>query len=226
MKNFHTIVIIIIVEKIMASSDKLNFKSLLKEIVNLPVWIKQVIYMELKEELENSTYNCCINNISKRDLLQLFIPKLTHKGKSILENKSIEYSENIINLLECAFQNQTIMESAVNNGWNLHDCSKYFLKAVNAELVMPPVSPIVKGTALYMSGEIRLGEYYVKVGKISIEELDNALKAQIKLEETLGDKPGLAEILISMGYLTKNETEGILMLKEDCHKSFNKSVES
>ncbi len=210
----------------MTASVQSTFKALIKDILSLPVWIKQVIYMELKEELENSTYKSCINTISKRDLLQLYIPKLTYTGKKELEHKTNKYDDNIYAFLECAFQNFSIMETAINNKWNLHECSKYFLEAINADLITTPSSSVVKGTALYMSGEIRLGEFFVKIGKISIEEIDNALRTQKGIEDSLGDRPGLAEILVSLGFLTKNETEGILLLKEDCHKYFNPTIKN
>jgi hypothetical protein len=208
-------------EKKMGTSIQSSFKTLVQEIFNLPVWIKQVVYVELKEQLENSTINSCINTIPKRELLQLYVPKLTYTGKKELENKTKNYSENIYAFLECAFQNLSIMETAINNKWNLHECSKYFLEAINTELVIHPPSSIVKGTALYMSGEIRIGEYFVKIGKISLGQLDEGLRTQKKMEESFGgDRPGLAEILVNLGFLNHNETEGILLLKEDCLKHY------
>lgn len=205
----------------MPASIQISFKNLISEIVNLPVWIKQVIYMELKDEFENSTFKNCIITTSKRDLLQLYIPKITYSGKKELENRSGKYSENIYTFLETAIQEYSVMEIAVSNKWNLHECSKYFLESINAEFISMPSSPIIRGTALYMSGEIRLGEYFVKIGKISIEELNKALHTQKNIEESMGDRPGLAEIMINLGYLTKDDTDGILLLKDDCHKYFN-----
>lgn len=204
----------------MATLTQNSFKTLIQEIQSLPVWIKQVIYMELKDQLESSMINSCINTIPKKELLQLYVPKLTFKGKKELETKAGNHSENIYAILECAFQNYSIMEAAINNKWNLNECSGYFIDTINLELISNPSSPIVKGMALYMSGEIKLGEYFVKVGKVSIEQIDKALSKQKSLEESFGDRPGLADILVNMGFLTKNETEGIILLKEDCNKYY------
>lgn len=204
----------------MQTSSQISFKSFIKEISNLPVWIKQIIYMELKEQLENSTIKSCINMAKKEECLQLYIPKLTYKGKKELESKTKKHSKDINTFLEFAFQNFSIMEIAINNNWNLNKCSNCFIKAINADLIVNPSSSIVKGTALYMSGEIRLGEYFVKIEKITIKQLDEALNVQKHLEESLGDKQGLGKILVNLNFLNKNDTEGILLLKEDCQKYY------
>jgi len=208
----------------MSQSTQTSFKNFIQEIFKLPVWIKQIIYMELKEQLECSSYKSCLDLIKKDNCLQLYLPKLTYTGKKEVETKSKNLGENIYIFLECVFQNLTIMEIAVKNNWNLNECSKYFLHAIESDLVINPSSPVVKGTALYMSGKIRLGEFFVKIGKINIEQLDKALGKQKQLEKELGDRPGLAEILVNLGYLTKIDTEGILLLKEDCKQYYNSKL--
>ena len=201
-----------------------KFKEFIKEILDLPVWIKQIVYIELKEQLESSQIHSCMNLTKREDCLQLYIPKLTYTGKKELETKAKQLPQELYNFLECAYQNISIIEIAIKNNWNLCECSGYFLQALNEELVLPPTSPVIKGTALYMSGEIRLGEYFVKIGKINIEQINEALKTQKKLEEELGDRPGLAEILVNLNFVSKADTEGILLLKEDCKKCYNSSI--
>jgi len=208
----------------MPQTPQTSFKNFIQEIFKLPVWIKQIIYMELKEQLECSSYKSCLDIIKKDNCLQLYIPKLTYTGKKEVETKSKQLGENIYIFLECVFQNLTIMEIAVKNNWNLSECSEYFLQSIDSDLVIKPSSQVVKGTALYMSGKIRLGEFFVKIGKINIEQLDEALSKQKKLEKELGDRPGLAEILVSLGHLTKIDTDGILLLKEDCKHYYNSKL--
>lgn len=202
-----------------------RFKEFIKEILELPVWIKQIIYLELKEQLESSLLNSCFNVTRKEDCLQLYIPKLTYTGKRELESKTKNLSANCYTFLESAFQNISVIEIAIKNSWNLCECSNYFLEAVDAELVLPPPSNVIKGTALYMGGKIRLGEYFVKIGKINIEQLDKALSIQKNMEENIGDRPGLAQILMDLNFLSKADTESILLLKEDCKKCYNAKVD-
>jgi hypothetical protein len=208
----------------MQNSAQSKFRAFLQEIFSLPVWIKQIIYLELKEQLESSAIKACMNLSKKEDCLQLYIPKLTYSGKKELETKSKKLSAETYVFLECAYQNISIMDIAIKNNWNLCECSKYFLEAMESNLVMSPTSAYVKGTALYMSGKIRLGEYFVNIDKITIEQLDEALRKQKKMEEALGDRPGLAEILISLNFLSRMDTEGILLLKEDCGKYYETCI--
>lgn len=204
----------------MSNSPQNTFKTFIQEIFALPVWIKQIIYMELKEQIECSSLKSCMDIVKKDNCLQLYIPKLTYTGKKEVETKTKKLSENTYIFLECISQNISIMEIAVKNRWNLCECSGYFLETIESDLVVKPSSPVVKGTALYMSGKIRLGEFFVKINKITIEQLDEALRNQKHMEESLGDRPGLAEILVSLNFLNKNDTEGILLLKEDCKKYY------
>ena len=208
----------------MSTSSQNTFKTFIQEIFNLPVWIKQIIYIELKEQLESSSINSCIGITKKDNCLQLYIPKLTYTGKKELTHKTKNLSESAYIFLECAYQNISIIEIAIKNNWNLCECSNYFLEAINNDLVIKPSSPIVKGTALYMSGKIRLGEYFVKINKITIEQLDEALRTQRHMEESVGDKPGLAKILVDLNFLNKTDTEGILLLKDDCKKYYKSNL--
>jgi len=204
----------------MSNLPQTTFKTFIQEIFSLPVWIKQIIYLELKEQIECSSLKSCLDIIKKDNCLQLYMPKLTYTGKKEVEAKAKKLSENTYIFLECVSQNISIMEIAVKNKWNLCECSDYFLETIDADLVIMPTSPVVKGTALYMSGKIRLGEFFVKINKITIEQLDQALSKQKQLEASFGDRPGLAEILVSLNFLSKNDTDGILLLKEDCKKYY------
>lgn len=200
------------------------FKLVIKDIFNMPVWLKQIIFLELKDEFERSGVKNYLGNMTKDNCFQLYIPKLTYSGKKEVENRAKALPKEVYSLLEGAFQDMSIMEIAVSNNWNFYECSMHFLVALDNDLIIAPVSSLVKGTALYMSGRIRLGEYFVKIDKISMAQLNEALKRQKDIEEALGDRPGLADIFIDMGFLTKEDTEGILYLKKDCKKSYEPAI--
>lgn len=200
------------------------FKRVIKEIFHMPVWLKQIIFLELKDEFERSGVKNYLGNMTKDNCFQLYIPKLTYTGKKELENRTKALPKEVYSLLEGAFQGMSIMEIAVANNWNFQECSTNFLIALDNELVSSPSSSLIRGTALYMSGRIRLGEYFVKIDKISMNQLNEALRKQKDIEEALGDRPGLADILVSMGFLTKEDTEGVLYLKKDCKKSYEPAI--
>jgi hypothetical protein len=201
-----------------------TFKQVIKDIFSMPVWLKQIIFLELKDEFDRSGVKNYLGNMTKDNCFQLYIPKLTYSGKKEVEKRVKALSKEVYSILEGAFQDMSILEIAVSNNWNFHECSTHFLAAVDNELVSAPSSSLVRGTALYMSGRIRLGEYFVKIDKISMAQLNEALKKQKDIEEALGDRPGLADIFIEMGFLTKEDTEGILYLKKDCKKSYEPAI--
>ncbi len=203
----------------MDTMSKNSFRALLKKIFELPIWIKQSIYLEIKHELEQ-TIKDNIKLIKKDNSLQLYIPKATFLGKTELESRAKNLDENIYKFLSGCMHNLSIIEIAINYNWSLAECSTYFINAINSELIIPPESTSIKGTALYMGGFIRLGEYFVKLGKITLEQLDEALRTQKYIENTVKDKIGIAQILINLGYLTKADVEGILLLKEECKKRY------
>lgn len=201
--------------------DKKNvFKSLIQGFLNMPLWIKQVVYLELKEEFENNPTKKSLNVIKRDDCLQIYVPKLTFKGKSEIETKAKRLQPVIYKFLEDVAEELSVIEISLNNGWSLAETSLCFVVAMNNELLIPPESIIVKGTVFYLSGKIRLGEYFVKLGKITIEQLDEALRTQKYIEETVGERTGIGEVLINLGYITKDDTEAILLLKDECNKKY------
>ena len=128
----------------MTTSHQKAFKLIIQEIFTLPVWIKQIIYMELKEQLENSSMKSCMDIARKDHCLQFFIPKLTYTGNKELGCRTKNLSENVYLFLECVSQNISIVEIAIKNNWNLCDCSNYFIEAMEADLVAKPSSDFIK----------------------------------------------------------------------------------
>lgn len=198
----------------------MDFKSLILKIFELPLWVKHIIYLELKEEFEKSSAMKSLNFVKREDSFQLYRPKVTFVGKKELETRLKNLSSNTYKFLESIQEELNIIEIAINNGWTFAECSSHFINAINHELISQPESQAVKGTALYMSGSIRLGEFLVKIEKISIEQLDEALRTQKYIEESVGERTGLAEILINLGFVTKADTDGIILLKEESKKRY------
>lgn len=199
---------------------KNTFKGIFQRITEQPLWLKHVVYLELREEFDPPSGKSCLNYINKEDALQLYKPQLSFIGKKELETRTRKLSRNVYKILEGANSSLTVMEITISNGWNMSEASAFLLEALANELIMPINSTLVKGTALYLSGEIRLGEYFVKLGRLTVEQLDEALRAQRYIEESTGDRKGIGEILIHVGFVTKEETDRILLLKDDSKKRF------
>ena len=65
----------------MGLTSKNTFNILLQKIFELPLWIKQAFYFEIKNDLELSLKNS-LNYIKKDESLQLYVPKMTFLGKN------------------------------------------------------------------------------------------------------------------------------------------------
>lgn len=204
----------------MSAQGITSFESLLQNIINLPLWIKQVVYAELKSDLENSKARLTLELINKDDTLQLYVPQITFLGRKELETKSRNLPELTYAFLAGCDSNKRILDICIENSWTLETCAIHFLKSMDQELVSPPRSAVINGTAQYLAGRIRLGEYLIKLNKITIDQLDQALRTQKYIEQSIGERTGLAEVLINLGYITQNHTESILFLKEESQKKF------
>jgi hypothetical protein len=208
----------------MESSPKATFKAITEKISNLPLWVKQVIYLQLKDEFNNLSIWSSLNLFNKDDCLQLYVPKITFMGKKELDSKTKKLDPNIYKLLADAADELNIVEIAIKNGWHLAECAGIFVTAAEAELLANPTSIFVMGTAQYLSDRIRIGEYFVKLGKVNLDQLNETLKAQKYIEETLQDKLKLGTILTDLKLATKEEIEGVVLLKEESKKRYTSEI--
>ncbi len=204
-----------------SSTSGSPFEKLHHQVLSLPLWVKQVIYSVLKQELENTLSKRTLDTFQPEDTLQIWHPELTHAGIRALENPSSEFSPELIKILRMARQGKAVIDITLLNQWTLEQCTVHLLTAVSKELVLSPQSGIIQATILYLSGRIRLGEYLVKIGRVTVEQLDQALRTQRYIEESLGERTGIANVLINLGYINKMDSEGILFLKEESRKTYS-----
>ncbi len=192
-------------------------QKLLSHIQELPLWVKQVLYLKLRDELTGHFVPDSLNGLSTEDTIAFYIPKITDSGESsLLDIKGPQGK-----LLMDAKQKFTILDICLRNGWSLEECCQYLIEAFKAQWLKPPTSIKALGTIEYLSNQIRLGEYLVKMGRISPDQLEQALRTQQYIKEALQEHTGLANILINLGYITRQDTEGILFLKEESRKPFD-----
>jgi hypothetical protein len=200
------------------------FEDMMAIIQRFPLWIKMVIFTKLRGELENSTTKTLLNTFGTQDTLQLLVPKLTHVGIQELKQPSGQFSQGILKLLYFSYAEKTILNICLLNHWSLQECCKHLLEALQTQLLFPPNSTVMLATVHYIAAKIRLGEYLMQIGRITVEQLDQGLRTQQYISEALGEKTGLGDVLINLGYITKQDTEGILFLIEESKRTI--TVES
>lgn len=205
----------------MPSNDKTAFERLLEQISALPLWIKHVIYLQLRNDLEKALTKITLDNLGDSEALQLLIPQLTPLGRTEAEIPSGRYSTSLVQLLKRSSEHRNVVNICIVNGWTLENCSVQLVDAVDQQLIVPPTSVYTQATLLYLGNRIRIGDYLVKIGRLTLEQLDQALRTQKYIEESLGEKTGIANVLINLGYIHKRDSEAILFLKEESKKAFD-----
>lgn len=197
-----------------------QFDDLMVQLSALPLWVKQVIYAQMRQDLEATLSSQTLEAFGPEHTLQLWIPELTHLAHQELEKRSGQVDQSTLKMLYLARLNKNVLTITILNGWSLEQAAIFLLQAIQKELVAPPRSLVISGTIDYLAGRIRLGEYLVKINRLSLEQLDQGLRTQKAIEEAMGERTGIANVLINLGYIKKEDSEAILFLKNESKKPF------
>lgn len=192
-----------------------NFIEKLKE---FPLWIKQVIFLHLYEDLKSLLSEDFINR-KEEDLLHLYVPVLSYVGKSELEERQKGFEPNMYLFMEDLDEGLSIMEIALNRFWTLEEVCKLFMTAMDADMIKAPVPVKIVAMAGFMSGRFRTGEYFKRVGKINVDQLEMTIRKQKELTAA-GQKSKIAQVMIDLGYITEKDTTSLITIKEEARKRF------
>lgn len=196
------------------------FDELMRQINHLPLWVKQVIYAQIRQELEMTLSPSTLQAFSPEHTLQLWVPEVNRRGILEMEKAAQRPSLPILKLLHRVQQKRNVIGITILNGWSLAQCAAALAQALTLNLLEVPPSTVISGTIDYLAGRIRLGEYLVKINRLTIDQLDQALRTQRAIEEAMGERVGIANVLINLGYIKKEDSESILFLKAESRKSF------
>ena len=190
------------------------------KIFGLPFWIKEVLYIEIKEKLEEILKELTQEMVTRDNSLQLFKPKMTYNGDQELAERKLKMDVPVYKFLEGVREGQTIIEITLNNCWTLAETTNCLILAINNDLVRDFDKDILRASAFYISGKIRLGEYLARIGKITLEQLDEALRTQKNIAQSTGEKPGIATILINLNVISEQDVQNVLLIKDDSERRF------
>lgn len=195
------------------------FESFLDKVSEFPFWVKEIIYIKLREEFEQAYLSEADMHAPIEEAYQAYKPLLTYAGKKELAERNNQEDEAVYRFLKIAQEESSIAEITLRNFWTLENTAKVNVHCIQKEYVQKPTSPKVVATALYIAGRIKIGEYFKRIGKITIDELDVAIRKQKELESQ-GKQVHFAEVLISLGYITEQETKAVIYIKDECKKRF------
>ena len=183
-----------------------------------PLWIKQVIFLYLYKDLREATSDDFIET-KEEDMLNLFVPTLSYVGRTELEERAKGFEPNLYTFLECVESEMSLLEIALNNFWTLEETCKHFLVAVDADLIKAPIPPKIIAMAGFMAGRYRTGEYFKRVGKINVDQLELTIRRQKELTDQ-GQKAKIAQVMIDLGFVTEKDTHALMIIKEEARKRF------
>lgn len=190
----------------------------LDKLFAFPLWVKQIIYLRLYQNLASYLSEDFITT-REEDIFHLYVPNLTFLGRTELAERSLGLDENVYTFLSNVAHDLSIVEISMNNFWTMEEVAKFFILALDQQFIKAPNSSHVTAMAGFMSGKYRTGEYFRRVDKINVNQLEQTILKQKELEAK-GTPGKMAEIMISLGYITEKDTSSLLMLKEEAKKRF------
>ena len=196
----------------------------MKNIDNLPIWAKQVVVSEFIGDIEKKIQDM-LHLLKSKKLFQYVEPTLSILGKTELAERSHGLSEGCYIFMEDVANKYSIFDITVKNNWSLADTVKIFVKLFNLEFIKIPQedSETNMAIALFIAGEIRIGEFLKKLGKINSDQLEQALRYQKQLNDE-GRHIKMASILIKLGFITNEGLDSLLMYKEESKRRIPVSI--
>lgn len=196
-----------------------NLGILVETIFNAPLWVQEVVFIDLKKNLEEKLKG--VTDTSEETIYPTYIPEISFKGKKELETHDHNLDFNIYKYLTAVTQGLRVIDITLNNFWTLEESSKYLAECIKMEYIKTPESPILCAGIFYIGGEIRLGEYIKRLNMINIEQLDDVLRKQKQYNEEHPEAPKkIGEMLLSMGYVANKDIDKILYIKNEAKKRF------
>ena len=195
-----------------------NSELFLNNVYNLPLWVRQVVYIRSEERLAQELENF-LELLNPKEPLQFVVPRITFKGKRELENRTSNLSEQFYTFLENATQKFDVFEITLRNFWTLAETSSIFVRAVELEFVELLDNDRNYVIMQFLAGKIRTGELMKRLGKIDVYQLENSIREQKRLQDE-GKQMRIADVMISLGYITEKDVKIVLMFKEESKKRF------
>lgn len=190
----------------------------LEKLLSFPLWVKQIIYLRLYQNLAQSLSEDFIK-IQERDIFHIYVPELTFVGRTELAERKNGHEPNLYTFLDNIAEGLTILEISMNHFWTMEEVAKYFVYSLEQDYIKSPPSVYVQAMAGFMSGKYRTGEYFKRTGKINVDQLEQTIIKQKEFADK-GTPMKVAEVMISLGFITQKDTSSLLIIKEESKKRF------
>ena len=190
----------------------------LEKVLDVPLWIKQVIYLKLEKEMKELS---CDNFLKEHpnDIFSTFVPTLTFKGRTELTERKCGLDNNIYNFLQGCANEYSMLEISVNTFLSMEEVAKYYELCLEQNFIKVPDSKEIHAMAGFIAGKFRTGEYFKQKGVLSVDQLQQAILANRDAQES-GNPKKFGEILIELGFIKEDDIKALVILKEEAKKRF------
>lgn len=186
--------------------------------LDFPLWVKQVLYIKLRDEMKSHLCKS-YTDAAADNLLSVYVPLLTFKGKTELEKRRDGLDTNIYSFLELCAEGLSMLEVSLSTFLSMEEVSKYLIFCIEQSYIKKPLSADVNAMAGFIAGKYRIGEYFKQRGSITVDQLESAIIEQKSLREK-GHEIKFADVMIALGMINEADVRSILVLKEEAKKRF------
>lgn len=205
-----------------------TIEKIVKTITTLPTWVKQYLYLIIREDLCKSFDIEKLDNKTSKDLVQIYVPTPTPGGLRYIKGTTInniavpqDISDDNLAFLKTLGHNKKLIDICNDRRWSLMKCSQIYVECIEKGLVEPICTNTIANTIYYLAGRIRLGEYLLRTNKLSLDQVDQALYTQKQIYQQVGSQTRLGDLLVNLGYIKESDKKEILSLKENCDEVCN-----
>lgn len=192
------------------------FLLFIQELTSLPLWVKQVILVYLRKDLESYLSDDLIT-MDEDKIFHIFRPTISKLGMEELDKKNEEYSDDVYGFLYDCANNLSILEMSIQNKYSMEDISKLFMFSYNHQYIKQDIPVQVLAIAMFISGECMTGEYFQKIGKLSAEQTEIILKQQEE-QKKHGTHTKFAELMVENAFVEMKDIKSLITLKEEAQR--------
>lgn len=203
--------------------SKSLYVGFMEKLLAFPLWIKQSIFLELSKDLNNYLSNEFLD-VEEGELFHVYKPELSELGQNELFTKESKFDESIYSFLNCCSKGMSLIEIAIENNFTMEEVSKAFTFCKTSGFFSKDVPKLVAAIAGFIAGKYRTGEYFIRAGKMTIEQLDEVLNKQQEMNES-GKHVFIAELMVQLGFVRERDVKSIIFMKEESGKRFSLNAE-
>ena len=203
--------------------SKSLFIGFMEKMLGFPLWIKQTIFLNLSKDLNTYLSNEFLD-VEEGELFHVYKPSLSELGQTELLTKESRFDESIYSFLNCCSKGMSLIEIAIENNFTMEEVSKAFTFCKTSGFFSTKIPKFVSAIAGFIAGKYRTGEYFIRAGKMTIEQLDEVLNKQQEMNEA-GKHVFIAELMVQMGFVRDIDVKSIIFMKEEAGKRFSLNPE-